>query len=92
MAERPQRVKVLDLLPGDVFATSPIAPEEHAMFIARTQHPIWPHLQLVIWRMTGGRWSHDALDILQDVGEPIGRRGDIGCRAGLFGEGEWATP
>jgi hypothetical protein len=39
-----------------------------AVFVARTEHPIWPHLQLVIWRMDDGSWSHDALLARQDVG------------------------
>jgi len=39
-------------------------------FVAETQHPIWPNLRLVIWRMGDGSWSHDALDFAQDVGTP----------------------
>lgn len=39
-----------------------------AVFVAQTQHPIWPALQLVVWRMQDGSWSHDALSPYQDVG------------------------
>lgn len=56
---------VADLTPGDIvdnFGT-------HATFVAATQHPIWPHLQLVIWHLADGTWSHDALNLHQDVGQ-----------------------
>ena len=39
-----------------------------ATYITQTQHPIWPRLQLVIWRMNDGTWSHDALSPAQEVG------------------------
>lgn len=54
------RTAVQDLQPGDATAT--------ACFVARTAHPLWPDLQLVVWRMAHGGWSHDALDPRQVVG------------------------
>lgn len=56
---------ISELLPGDVVAIDTAS----ATFIAHTQHPLWPHLQLVVWRMADDTWSHDALDIRQDVGQ-----------------------
>lgn len=59
------RVRVCDLLPGDEVH---LPPDASAVFIAQTQHPLWPQLQLVIWRLADGSWSHDALDFHQQVG------------------------
>lgn len=52
------------LLPGDVVTNAGTS----ATYIAQTDHPIWPRLRLVVWRMADGSWSHDALDPHQDVG------------------------
>lgn len=86
-------MKVRDLLPGDVFDTGMPADlgETRACFIAQTDHPVFAGLRLVIWRMAGGRWSHDALSIDQELyhGELVERGGVPRCRAGLLGEGEW---
>lgn len=62
-------MKVLELTPGDQI----IVPfgEATATFVQQAEHPIWPHLRLVIWRMSDGSWSHDALDARQDVGDPV---------------------
>jgi hypothetical protein len=57
--------RVSDLTPGDLVFIM----DQSAVFIARTQHPLYRGLQLVIWRMTDGIWSHDALDERQDVGQ-----------------------
>lgn len=63
---------VAGLLPGD---TIEMPMGGSATFVARTDHPLWPGLQLVVWRMPSGSpvgdWSHDALDARQDVGIPI---------------------
>lgn len=40
------------------------------MFVAQTEHPIYPQLRLVVWRLNDGSWSHDALSPLQEVGTP----------------------
>lgn len=56
---------VQNLVPGDLVENSGAS----ALFVAQTEHPIWPSLQLVIWRMPDGSWSHDALDARQDVGQ-----------------------
>lgn len=62
--------RVVDLIPGDevtIFGGS------SAVFVARTDHPIWPNLQLVVWRLPKGHpigeWSHDALSPVQEVGD-----------------------
>lgn len=55
-----------DLLPGDLVTLS--VTDLSAVFIARTEHPLWPHLQLVIWKMSDGSWSHDALFAQQEIG------------------------
>lgn len=61
---------VAQLVPGDVVDLM----GERATFIAQTQHPLWPHLRFVVWRLHDetrlpGGWSHDALDARQVVGE-----------------------
>jgi hypothetical protein len=53
------------LLPGDLVTKD----FESAIYVAQTRHPLWLNLQLVIWRMEDGNWSHDALFAAQDVGE-----------------------
>lgn len=55
---------VAELLPGEIVYSF----GRSACFVARTEHPVWPSLQLVIWRMPDGSWSHDALDARQEVG------------------------
>ena len=54
-------------IPGDFVQSG----SNWAVYIARTQHPLYPKLQLVIWRLADGSWSHDALDPRQEVGEVI---------------------
>jgi hypothetical protein len=56
---------VNQLTPGDIVTLSGFAP---ATFITRTTHPLWPHLELVIWRDPNGEWHHDALMATQEVG------------------------
>lgn len=59
---------VAELTPGDLVVNT----GRSAVFIARTQHPLWPKLQLVIWHLheaDGSRWSLDALDSRQEVGD-----------------------
>ena len=69
-------MKVYELVPGMTFKP---AVGDTAVFIQRAPHPLWPNLQLVIWRMYGSGpsgdadapwWSHDALSAEQDVGDP----------------------
>lgn len=57
--------RVSELSPGNVVENF----GRSAVFVAQTEHPIWPHLRLVIWKMDDGSWSHDALDARQDVGQ-----------------------
>lgn len=55
------------LLPGDVVTLA----DRWAVYVSRCQHPLWPSLQLVIWRMEDGSWSPDALAADQDVGDVL---------------------
>lgn len=55
---------VAELLPGDLVSQGGMS----AVFITHCQHPIWPDLRLVIWRLDDGGWSHDALRHDQEVG------------------------
>lgn len=65
-------MRVMDLHPGDKVR---IADQEGILISTVSPHPLYPHLWLVIWRMIGGRiqerWSHDALNPLQDVGQVV---------------------
>lgn len=56
---------VNDLQPGDMVTLGGMS----AVFIARTDHPLWPVLQLVVWRLDDGTASFDALSPDQEVGE-----------------------
>ncbi len=38
-------------------------------FIVQTQHPAYPTLQLVVWRLSDGSWSFDALQADQYIGQ-----------------------
>ncbi|HVL49905.1 MAG TPA: hypothetical protein VM754_00185 [Actinomycetota bacterium] len=60
-------MKVRQLIPGDVILDPTGGPS--ATFVAQTRHPLWTHLQLVVWRK-GPDWYLDALDAHQDVGDP----------------------
>jgi len=55
-------VKVAELVPGMVVAG--------ATYVAQAEHPLFPGLRLVVWRLPTGKWSHDALDARQEVGNP----------------------
>lgn len=58
--------RVRDLQSGDEVRNAGMS----AVFVVATQHPIWPSLQLVVWRMPDGNgWSHDALDARQEIGD-----------------------
>lgn len=57
---------VMALLPGDEIT---ILGFRSAVFVAQTEHPLYPPLRLVVWRLEDGSWSHDALDLRQDVGQ-----------------------
>jgi hypothetical protein len=57
--------RVGDLLPGDLVTSG----TESAVFVGSCRHPLWPLLRLVIWRLGDGGWSHDALGMVQEVGE-----------------------
>lgn len=84
-------VRVHQLTPGDVVAAGPFT---RGCFVAQTPHPIWPDLQLVVWRMADGNWSHDALDARQDVGAAEPTTPDLRARrlrAALVGQDDWTA-
>lgn len=60
---------VIELRPGDK-VEDPWSRTRHT-FVAQCPHPLYAGLRLVIWRLSDGTWSHDALSAQQDVGEPI---------------------
>ena len=72
MAETRETVAVAQLLPGDEIHQLGMS----AVYIAQTAHPLYPGLQLVIWRMSDGTWSHDALSAAQVVGMAADRSYD----------------
>jgi hypothetical protein len=72
--------RVDELIPGDLVTVPAV--NMSATFVARTTHPIWPNLQLVIWRLDNGSWSHDALDARQEVGD-VSPANDIDRKARL---------
>jgi len=57
--------RVVHLQPGDLVTNGGMS----AVFIARTVHPVWPVLQLIVWRLDDGTASFDALRSDQEVGE-----------------------
>lgn len=67
---------VADLTPGDLIGNAGQA----ALYVTQSQHPIWPSLRLVIWRLSDGTWSFDALSADQEVGERLSRNEPPGRR------------
>lgn len=63
-------MRVVHLLPG-MRIKDPTQYDIAHTFVAQCPHPLYPSLQLVIWRLHDGTWSHDALSPNQDVGEPM---------------------
>lgn len=57
---------VNDLLPGDLVHVFGITLS--GIFIAKAPHPDYPGLMLVIWRLSDGELSFDALLPDQDIG------------------------
>jgi hypothetical protein len=53
------------LQPGDLVFNG----ADSAVFVTSTPHPFWPSMQLVLWKMNDGTWSHDALVSYQEVGK-----------------------
>jgi hypothetical protein len=58
---------VAELIPGDLVEGLTGA----ATFVGQLPHPLYPGLQMVIWRMPDRSWSHDALSPAQFVGEAL---------------------
>lgn len=57
--------RVIDLQPGDLVTLG----DRSAVFIVQAEHPLWPVLQLVVWRLDDGTASFDALSSIQEVGD-----------------------
>jgi hypothetical protein len=57
--------RVIDLVGGDIVDIG----GRSGTFIGRSDHPIYPRLSLVVWRLDDGSVSLDALDPIQVVGE-----------------------
>ena len=55
-------MRVIDLIPGMKI--------EGNTFMAQVRHPLYLGFQLVVWRLTDGELSLDALSPIQEVGEP----------------------
>ena len=71
---------VSSLLPGDHVELMGMG----AIYVAQTDHPLYPGLRLVVWKLDSGEWSHDALSAAQYVGEVDVRAGrDANLRAAL---------
>lgn len=64
-------MRVNELKPGDVIHL-PGEDGTATFIIAHSPHPLYPHLWLVIWRLSNGTYSFDALAWNQDVGERVG--------------------
>lgn len=58
---------VADLRPGDLVHLP--GADVTGVFVAAAPHPRYPGLQLVVWRLSDGTWSHDALLAAQDIGQ-----------------------
>lgn len=54
---------VADLMPGDLVVSGGMS----GVFIHRGEHPLYPPLMLVIWRLDDGTISLDALAANQEV-------------------------
>jgi hypothetical protein len=72
-------LKVYELTPGDIVEIG----KSKATFIARTSHPLFTNLSLVVWVLDSGKTSLDALSPLQDVGNAYGG-GKNALRAALL--------
>ncbi len=61
---------VNELVPGDRI---PVPGMGEAVYVTQQDHPIWPSLRLVTWRLTLpnglSRWSLDAMSAAQEVGD-----------------------
>jgi len=67
---------VAELVGGDVVSSA----GRSATFIGRSDHPRYPGMQLVVWRLDDGTVSLDALDSRQVVGDVVSSRDGWGDR------------
>jgi hypothetical protein len=84
------RITVKNLICGDVVEQAGY----QATFIGQSPHPRYPDLALVVWRMSDGSVSLDALSYDQEVGELVHDPDDwVGRNARLEAALAWpATP
>lgn len=61
------RITVKNLICGDVVEQA----GQQATFLGRSDHPRYPGLAFVVWRLSDGSVSLDALDYDQEVGELV---------------------
>lgn len=62
---------VEELQPGDVVSIPSAAAmglPSVGLFVGASQHPKYPSLRLVIWLLSNGTWSLDALSPKQEIG------------------------
>jgi hypothetical protein len=66
-------MRVSELVPGMQFTHVPMFGDKPVTFITQCPHPLYHGLQMVIWKMPDGSWSHDALrsDQVLPAGEVI---------------------
>lgn len=55
-------MRVIDLIPGDLHI-NPALPDRFGVYVCQTPHPLFRSMQLVVWRLSDGRHSMDALDV-----------------------------
>lgn len=60
---------VAELQPGDVVNLT--GADFAGIFVGSSLHPVYPGLTCVVWLLTDGRWSVDALSPWQVVGDAV---------------------
>ena len=58
---------VADLQPGDLVLLQGVPLT--GVFVATAPHPVYSGLLLVVWKLSDGTWSFDALSAAQYIGE-----------------------
>ena len=59
--------EVRELQPGDIVHLRGVPLQ--GVFITSAPHPAYPNLRLVVWRLSDGTWSFDALRNDQYIGQ-----------------------
>jgi len=81
-------MRVMDLHPGDKVRLPMGDEPKEAIFIASVSPlPLYPQLWMVVWRIIGhtikDRFTHDALNPLQEIGEVVEPRDKHSCEVRL---------